>query len=1054
MRLCLQEGVPCQRYCFSLFLLLFSFLPPVFGQKYFFDNYSVTDGLANAKVRCAIQNTDQRIWLATPSGICIFDGVTFQLKNSKDGLAANDISKLFKDSKGNIWAGHYDGGVTLYNGAKFQHVSALSDLKNVTSFCEDSKGRIWIGCDGSSVIRVNIPDDGSLNKLKCDFFKGKGISDRVFDCKVLSDDRVYVVTDAGIRVYNEKANSFDNFFIEKMPTYFLITSLFEDKNKNLWLGTFHGGLYCYQQKEKQFKIYDIRDGLASNWITSIYQSKDGGMWISTSGGVTRIKGNELTVFNSKNGLAGDFTYGIMQGAESEILIATDAGLSIYKGDITYFNGPEMLPNPMVNCILKDSKGKVWLGTDKGISMFDPLYKFRFYTEKEFVLSSSPKIRFLKEDSRNNIWIGTDDNLIGVMVLNTKTGLIGVSTDIFEQLSIVKRVSGMDISPDGTLWVGSNDRLLAYNILSGEIHAYDQGFGLIGSDISTVYVDKKTNMKYIGSSGKGLTIFKDVPSQKSVRDTLLGGTTPNCIISGPDGILWIATEGQGLIGYRDGKILYRFGTDNGLLSDQVNFVETDDQGFVYAGTTRGLNKIDIKTGIIQTFTKRNGFVGIQANKNAVFKTTEGGLWFGTVDGAVFYDPKKDNLPVSKPVVHFDRFRVNLDDRPVESGTKLSYRENFIAFDYSCISLINPEAVHYQVMLEGVDKDWQPATVETFQKYPALPTGNYVFKVKAQNSFGIWSEPALFEFSISPPFYKTWWFITLCILAGIVSLYFYIKVRERTLIKEKQVLEEKVRERTAEVVAANNQLAMKNKDIMDSILYASRIQNALLPPKIPIENTFVMFRPKDIVSGDFFWFYSGDGIDCIAAVDCTGHGVPGAFMSIIGHNSLNKIIKELHITRPSEILQRLDLEVSKTLHQYNSQVLDGMDIALVCFYHDERRLEYAGAFNPLWLVRNKGLMEIRGNRFPIGLSYDIDKVFENHEVKIEPGDTIYLFSDGYADQFGGGNGKKLKVANFKNIILQLQDNSMNKQLQSLENAFDSWKGDYEQIDDVLVIGWMFS
>jgi serine phosphatase RsbU (regulator of sigma subunit) len=209
----------------------------------------------------------------------------------------------------------------------------------------------------------------------------------------------------------------------------------------------------------------------------------------------------------------------------------------------------------------------------------------------------------------------------------------------------------------------------------------------------------------------------------------------------------------------------------------------------------------------------------------------------------------------------------------------------------------------------------------------------------------------------------------------------------------------------------------------------------------------------VSGDFFWFFSEGSKNWIAAVDCTGHGVPGAFMSIIGYNSLNKIIRELGITKPSDILQHLAIEVSHTLHQYQtaSQIHDGMDIALVCYDHKRQWLEYAGAFNPLWLVRKGELTEIRANRFAIGFTPDINKEFTNHEIGIMPGDTIYLFSDGYADQFGGANAKKLKVGNFKEIILSLPGRSMSDQKKKLENAFDKWRGANEQVDDVLVIGW---
>ncbi|HEY4787999.1 MAG TPA: SpoIIE family protein phosphatase, partial [Bacteroidales bacterium] len=563
-----------------------------------------------------------------------------------------------------------------------------------------------------------------------------------------------------------------------------------------------------------------------------------------------------------------------------------------------------------------------------------------------------------------------------------------------------------------------------------------------------------NTKYVGSRGKGLTIFNDSLTLNSTKDTLLGNTTPTCINADESGNVWIGTDGQGLICYQKGTITKKYKENDGLLSDIITLITIGGPGEIYVGTNRGLNKIDTKTNTIETYTKRNGFVGIQANANAGLKDREGRFWFGTVNGAILYNPKKNNYQARQSLTQIRRLRVNLEERQLQNGMKLRYNENAIIIDYASICLTNPEAVLYQVMLEGADKDWLPVTKETSARYSALPSNTYTFKVRARNSSGIWnSEPTTFTFQIGPPFYQTSWFISLCILLGLMIIIVYIKIRERALIREKEILEGKVRERTAEVVKVNQELANKNKDITDSILYASRIQNALLPPELSIENTFVMFRPRDIVSGDFFWFMSNERKHWIAAVDCTGHGVPGAFMSIIGYNSLNNIIKELGITQPSEILDRLDEEVAQTLHHYHkdNQIHDGMDIALVCYDEINRSLEYSGAFNPLWIIRNEELIEVRANRFAIGLAPGFDKAFTNHQISIKPGDTIYLFSDGFADQFGGKDGKKLKVGPFKEMILGISKYPIPEQKQKLEDFFETWKGNNPQVDDVLLIGW---
>ncbi len=274
--------------------------------------------------------------------------------------------------------------------------------------------------------------------------------------------------------------------------------------------------------------------------------------------------------------------------------------------------------------------------------------------------------------------------------------------------------------------------------------------------------------------------------------------------------------------------------------------------------------------------------------------------------------------------------------------------------------------------------------------------------------------------------------------------------------------------------------KNKDITDSIVYAKRIQEAILPPKAVLDNSlsehFILFKPKDIVSGDFYWFNetisaeSETPIKHIAAVDCTGHGVPGAFMSIIGHTALNQAVNEHGKTKPSEILEQVNKILSETLRnsQKETDVKDGMDIALCSIDTDQMLLQYSGAFNPLWLIREgiensdlilekraisqlSGLAEIKADKQPVG-SYVNEgfNSFTNHEIKLEKGDTFYMFSDGYCDQFGGEKGKKFMPKQLKELLLGIQDKPMKEQKNILNERIEQWRGSLEQIDDILVIG----
>jgi len=250
--------------------------------------------------------------------------------------------------------------------------------------------------------------------------------------------------------------------------------------------------------------------------------------------------------------------------------------------------------------------------------------------------------------------------------------------------------------------------------------------------------------------------------------------------------------------------------------------------------------------------------------------------------------------------------------------------------------------------------------------------------------------------------------------------------------------------------------KNKDITDSINYAKKIQEAILPPKELkykiFENAFVFFKPRDIVSGDFYWFNQKNKKRIIAAVDCTGHGVPGAFMSMIGNTFLTEIIEGKGITEPAEILSELRHLVIKALKQGddNTESKDGMDMSLLCFDDEKKTVEYAGANNPMWMIRNGECTEYKADSRPIGYYRGKGLPFTNHIINYQSGDTFYIFTDGYADQFGGEKGKKLKYKPFRELLLSIQNEAMLKQEEILNQNFETWRGKLDQIDDVLIIG----
>ncbi len=265
----------------------------------------------------------------------------------------------------------------------------------------------------------------------------------------------------------------------------------------------------------------------------------------------------------------------------------------------------------------------------------------------------------------------------------------------------------------------------------------------------------------------------------------------------------------------------------------------------------------------------------------------------------------------------------------------------------------------------------------------------------------------------------------------------------------------------LLQSNKKLLEKNSSITDSIFYAQRIQQNSLQSAEHINNVFnnnfVLYKPKDIVSGDFYFFYQDEDTKYALAVDCTGHGVPGAMMSMVANSIIKEVLLNKKLKSASQILYELDKELFKSINSYGNEISsDGMDVALVCINKKSNRLHFAGAFRPLLIVRTMAgattsqIIELKANRYPLGFYKDVNKVFEEQVILLQPNDTIYMFSDGYTDQFGGERNKKLNRKNFKDLLLTIADMPLNEQEAFLDYSLNNWKQDNEQTDDILVIG----
>jgi serine phosphatase RsbU (regulator of sigma subunit) len=471
-----------------------------------------------------------------------------------------------------------------------------------------------------------------------------------------------------------------------------------------------------------------------------------------------------------------------------------------------------------------------------------------------------------------------------------------------------------------------------------------------------------------------------------------------------------------------------------------------------------------------------FGGIDLGKiNYIYPEASGLCWIGADDGLVRFnaslsDTSKKYFNCLIRLVQTVNDSVLYYGGPQQLKTAiLNFAGNSIRFQYSAAFYEKAEKTQYSYLLEGYMQNWSDWDNLHQANFVNLREGTYTFRVKARNAYGEISNEAVYSFTILPPWYRSWWAYVIYFILIVLVLILIVKLYTYRLKQKNKKLEELVDIRTREVQEQKHQIEKQNENleeqnaeilsqkqsITDSITYARNIQRALLPQESIarkyLDDIFILFKPRDIVSGDFYWFSEIDNILIVVAADCTGHGVPGAFMSMLGMSFLNSIVNEKKINRPGDILNHLRNYVINSLHQHddNSNSRDGMDICLCAYDKTTNVLHYAAANNPLILVRNGELQSFDADKMPIAI-YHIDRDFETHQVEVQKGDCLYLFSDGYSDQFGGPANKRFLKKNFRDKLLMINALSMQEQKEVLQKTIEDYKGDYPQTDDILVIG----
>ena len=601
-------------------------------------------------------------------------------------------------------------------------------------------------------------------------------------------------------------------------------------------------------------------------------------------------------------------------------------------------------------------------------------------------------------------------------------------------------------------------------------SYDPN-SLTSSFVYDLLVDEKNHLWIATNKGLNRYIQKRDAFIRYKRDKM---TCENCLVNNEvlslhssGDFLWIGTvSGLNRLDVKNNQFT-TYTEQDGLPNNMIYAILEDDHENLWISTNLGITKFNPETTRFFNYGPSDGLQNYEFNHLAAYKNKNGKMFFGGISGlnAFYPDSVKrsnhiPNIVISSIEVFTNkrRFEYNLIGN---DSIDIPYKSNLVTIEFSALDLAEPGKNKYAYKLDyNSDNEWVYVGERRYATFSNLPSGKYSFHVKGSNNDEVWNEEgATLHLTVETPFWKNNLFYTLYVILGISLILLIIRWRTNRLRVANQRLKE--REVIAQQVAKQKEeLSVKNKNITDSLIYAKRIQESLLPSDLTfkslLSNSFIFYKPKDIVSGDFYWINENENKLFIAVVDCTGHGVPGAFMSIIGVEILNSITNDQGVEEANRILYDLNKGISLALSNDESQeksIKDGMDIALCVIDKKNQTMEYAGAFRPLYLIRDNKIEEIKGDRFSVGMleeSMDSPHI-KKHTLHFQKDDIIYLFTDGYADQFGGPDGKKYKYRRFRYLLLTIHKLPMEQQKEYIEKSIEEWKGEHEQVDDMLIVGF---
>jgi len=1025
--------------------LLFFCAQYLWPQKYSFKNYTHKEGLSSPILYDIQQDKNGYLWIASAEKLFKFDGINFYPINITDS-STSFVRLMFSDSKKRIWLALNDGSLYLKENETFQELIKKNELGyNIVEIIENRFGYIMAFFENGEIIyfnnlltelktiKLNLNQPIKINSVLAlnnyNFLLGadNGLYKMAYsyknntvksiyrlnnfpDCKVnkilhCNQTSIIVTEEYGIYAYwNEALNRIIG--LDKIDHCKIQTAVKIDK-EHIWLGTFGHGVYVIKRKNAlEFTItesFNIENGLPSNLIKQIFKDVQENIWF----------------------------------------VSFDKGLiGLVDNSFQFINFPASNNIKAISCI--DSI--LFTGIDNSIYAYNTKLDNPIVKVCELNIDKEDQITSLV--TRNEeLWIGTENHSVFVYHLKKKT----LHSYYNPENNSEKYISHIALQNNNVL-LSTNAGVILIKPENKEIKQFSTNTGLLHNKINHVFADN--NEAWVSTrSNSILSLFSE--NKYKVEGII---EIEFMAITKQKDKLFSATYGNGVLGFLNDS-LTNITTQQGLLSDYCYAIISTPDNNIWVGHRNGLSKILSDNQKINTYSINEGIKG-DVNQNAMYVSPEGILYIGTTQGLISYDYRKDNKNKMPPIVNITSIKISDNEFMGKTSILLPYGIHRLRFEFNGISLSNPEKVKYQYLLQGWDSEWSDINSSNSAYYPRIADGKYVFLVRAYNSEGVYAsnEEHPIIITIRPPLWKQWWFIFMCISLLMLSFYLVIYFRERRHIATEKHLEKMLSERTIEVVKQKEELEIKNKDITDSINYARRIQSSLLPSREILKQYFdenlLFYLPRDIVSGDFYWFQPLNKNEIlIVCADSTGHGVPGAFMSIIGITAIKEIIANYPAIEPSQLLNKLDIALRNTLNQdcNSDQADDGIDIAIIKYYKVEKKLVFSSAMRPAIMYRNEKLEQLEISKRTVGGSEIIrNSEYLQSEFIMHERDILYLYSDGYSDQFGGPDNKKMKMYRVKELLNSIHHKNMTQQHKDIKDYFFDWKGSYEQVDDVLFMG----